>query len=485
MAEDQEKVRLEKLAELNAGGIDPYGSSYPGTVPVADAVSAFDDDREVAVKVAGRLTAIRGHGKAVFADLTDWTGKIQVYLRLNILGEEGFGIVGLLDMGDIIGVEGKLFRTRSGEITVEVKSLAMLTKALLPLPEKWHGLKDVEQRFRKRYIDIISNSKVAETFRLRSALISETRTFLENEGFVEVETPMMHSVPGGATARPFVTHHNALDIDLYLRIAPELYLKRLLVAGMRRVYEINRNFRNEGISPQHNPEFTMVEIYEAYGDYNTMMDLTERLVSCIANKLHGGSRITYQDNEIDLSPPWPRKGFLDAIKEFTGEDFSSMESAGEARSAAKKIGAEIEDWMGYGKVVDEVMKTFVRPKLIRPTFLIDYPVELSPLAKFKPGSSRIVERFQPYIGGMEIGNAFTELNDPEEQVRRFNMQAEDRQKGDEEAQRFDEDFITALKHGMPPAGGLGIGIDRLVMLMTDSPSIREVVLFPLLRPRQD
>lgn len=485
MAEDQEKVRSEKLLSLRDRDVDPYGSCFPGTVQVAEGVAAFGGDDKKDVKLAGRITAIRGHGKAVFADIADWTGKVQIYFKLDTLGEERFDLVRLLDMGDIIGVEGPLFKTRSGEITVEVKALKVLCKALLPLPEKWHGLKDVELRLRKRYLDIISSGEVAETFRVRSSLISEMRRFLDDEGYIEVETPMMHPIPGGATARPFVTHHNTLDMDLYLRVAPELYLKRLLVAGMRRVYEINRNFRNEGISPQHNPEFTMVEIYEAYGDYNSMMDLTERLIVHIAEKLHGGPKITYQENEIDLSPPWQRKGFFAAIEEATGQDFSKIEDGDEARSAAAKLGVEIEDNAGYGKVVDEVMKAFVRPKLVQPAFLVDYPVELSPLARLKPDNPRIVERFQPYIGGLEMGNAFTELNDPEEQLRRFTMQDKERQRGDDEAQRFDEDFVTALKHGMPPAGGLGIGVDRLVMLMTDSASIREVVLFPLLRPRQD
>ncbi len=484
MAEDQEQVRIGKLSSLRDKGIN-VGAAFPGTTSIAEAAESFTDDKETSVKLAGRLTALRGHGKAVFADITDWTGKIQTYLKLDILGKERFETVGLLDLGDFIGVEGPLFKTRSGEITVEVKALEVLCKALLPLPEKWHGLKDIELRLRKRYLDIISSGEVAETFRLRSAVVSEMRRFLDGDGYVEVETPMMHPVPGGATARPFITHHNALDMDLYLRIAPELYLKRLLVAGMRKVYEVNRNFRNEGISPQHNPEFTMVEIYEAYGDYNSMMDLMERLVVAIAEKLHGSPKITYQGDEIDLSPPWSRKDFFGAIEEATGRDFSKIEDENEALAVARELGADLDSQAGYGKIVDEVMKTFVRPKLIQPTFLVDYPVELSPLAKFKPDNPNIVERFQPYIGGLELGNAFTELNDPDEQVRRFAMQDKQRQKGDDEAQRFDEDFVTALKHGMPPAGGIGIGVDRLVMLMTDSPTIRDVVLFPLLRPRQD
>ncbi len=481
---EAEAVRREKADLLKGAGMDPYGSRFEGALSVEEARSRFDEERPVEVRVAGRVTALRGHGKAVFADLSDWTGRIQLYLKLDNLGEEQFSLFKkALDIGDILGVDGVLFKTRTGEVTVEVRRMRILAKAMLPLPEKWHGLQDVEARFRKRYLDIIANRRAAEVFRKRSKILSIVRRFLEERGFVEVETPMMHPLPGGAAARPFVTHHNALDMDLYLRIAPELYLKRLLVAGLPRVYEMNRNFRNEGISPQHNPEFTMVEIYESYGDYETVMQLTEDLFARVACDLYGSTVIEYRGHSIDLAPPWRRLKLFDAIEERTGVDFFHVEDEKEAFRRAAEVGLDTEGIVGYGKLVDELLKSFVRPFLVEPTFLVDYPVELSPLAKRRKDEPRLVERFQGYVGGLEVANAFTELNDPDEQLSRFTAQAELRKKGDDEAHSLDEDFITALKYGMPPAGGVGIGIDRLVMLMTDSPNIREVILFPLLRPK--
>ncbi len=478
--------RLEKLARIRETAEEPYKYSYPRTQTVQQAYEAFEKRKqpedEVSVCLAGRLTALRLHGKSTFADLRDETGKIQLYVGVQDLGPERYEfLTKLLNVGDFLGIEGSIFLTRTNQVTVRVKQFSLLTKTLRPLPEKWHGLKDVEQRLRRRYLDLLANTEIAELFRKRSEIIRSIRRFLDERGYIEVETPMLHPIPGGATARPFVTHHNALDRDLYLRIAPELYLKRLLVGGFEKVYEINRNFRNEGLSYRHNPEFTMLELYEAYVDYAAVMELVEELISHVVIAVEGKPDIMYQGNSIHIEAPWPRIPFFEAIRQHAGVDLEPVSDAAQARELVSNLKLDIEDYAGYGKICDELLKTYVVPKLIAPTFIIDYPVELSPLAKGKRGNPRLTERFQPFIGGLEIGNAFSELNDPLEQRARFERQMQLRESGDEEAQTLDEDFIAALEYGMPPAGGLGIGIDRFVMLLTDSPTIKDVILFPQLR----
>lgn len=484
------KQRLEKLARIRETKEEPFKYSYPRTHTIQKAYEDFEErksDNVPPVKLVGRVVAMRFHGKTTFADLADETGRIQIFLGKKDIGDDKHDfITKLLNIGDFIGVEGEMFTTRTGQTTVRVRDFSLLTKSLRPLPEKWHGLKDVETRLRRRYLDMLVNLEVRETFRIRSRIIKTLRDFLEARGFMEVETPMLHPIPGGATARPFVTHHNALDRDQYLRVAPELYLKRLLVGGFEKVFEINRNFRNEGISPRHNPEFTMLELYEAYVDYESIMNLVEDMISHVVTTIMGGSTIVYQENEINVEPPWPRVPFFDAIQEYAGVDIESTtenpeDRADFARETVRHLRLDIDETAGYGKICDELLKTYVVPKLISPTFIIDHPRELSPLAKGKRGKPHLTERFQPYIGALEIGNAFSELNDPLEQKARFEEQMKLRERGDEEAQRLDEDFVMALEYGMPPAGGLGIGIDRVVMLLTDSPSIRDVILFPQLR----
>jgi lysyl-tRNA synthetase class 2 len=418
-----------------------------------------------------------------FADLLDGSGKIQLMARINTLGQEAYERFGDLDVGDLLGVEGTVLKTRTGETTVEVRQFWLLAKALRPIPEKWHGLKDVEVRYRQRYLDLIANPSVREIFVKRALLLRAIRQFLDERGFLEVETPILQPVYGGALARPFITHHNALDMDLYLRIAPELYLKRLLVGGFERVYEIGRNFRNEGIDARHNPEFTMLEAYQAYADYHDIMRLVEELIAFVAQSVLGTTTITYQGHTIDLTPPWRRLSLMDALKEVTGVDFLAFRDDDErARAIGRQLGLSIEPTDHWGRVLDEALKKKVVPTLIQPTFLLDYPVEISPLAKRKPDDPTMTERFQGFIGGLEVANAFSELNDPLDQRERFEMQQRLRERGDVEAHPLDWDFVTALEYGMPPTGGLGIGIDRLMMLFTNSPSIREVILFPLLRP---
>lgn len=476
------RIRREKLAELREQGIEPYGGRYPRTHLAAEITGNYENYEGQEVSLAGRLMARRGHGKASFGNLRDESGQIQIYLRLNDVGPGTYGLFEKLDIGDLIGVRGKVFKTRTGEITVAVQELALLAKSLRPLPEKWHGLKDVELRYRQRYLDLIVNPEVKNTFVIRSRVLHAIRNFLERRGFLEVETPMMHPVAGGAAARPFITHHNALDMDLYLRIAPELYLKRLLVGGFEKIYEINRNFRNEGISTKHNPEFTMLELYQAYADYHDMMDLTEDMISAVAREVLGTATITYQGVEINLSPPWKRQPMLEAVKEHTGLDFDVLKDDGQARRAARELGVEVEEQEGWGAVLNKVFEEMVEPELIQPTFILDYPIEISPLAKRKVDKPALTYRFELFIYGRETANAFSELNDPIDQKARFLKQVEKRRAGDDEAHMMDEDYLTALEYGMPPAGGLGIGIDRLVMLLTDSPSIRDVILFPLMRP---
>lgn len=477
------RVRREKLEELKQEGIEPFGGKFNRIHYAKDIVDNFEQYDGQTVVIAGRIMAKRGHGKASFSNLQDMSGTIQLYGRLNDLGEKSYQLYEKLDIGDIVGIEGSVFKTRMGEVTISITKLTMLAKSLRPLPEKWHGLKDVDLRYRQRYVDLTVNPEVRNTFIARSKIIREIRHYLEQQGFLEVETPMMHPIAGGAAARPFITHHNALDMQLYMRIAPELYLKRLLVGGFEKVYEINRNFRNEGISTRHNPEFTMLELYQAYGDFHDMMEITENLISHVAQQVLGTTVIKYEEQEINLTPPWNRLPMLDAVKQYSGLDFTVIKSDEEARAQAKKLGIEIKGQETWGDVLNAVFEEVVEPKLIQPTFILDYPVEISPLAKRKKDQPHLTDRFELFIYGREMANAFSELNDPIDQKRRFEMQLEKRDSGDDEAHMMDEDYILALEHGMPPAGGLGIGIDRLVMLLTNSSSIRDVILFPSMRPR--
>jgi lysyl-tRNA synthetase class 2 len=477
-------VRREKLSEIINKGIAPYGGKFRKTHTASDITGSFEAMEGREVMAAGRIMSRRIQGKAGFAHIQDNTGQIQVYARLNDIGRDAYELFSKLDIGDIIGVAGKVFKTRMGEITISINELTLLSKSLRPLPEKWHGLKDVELRYRQRYVDLIVNPEVKETFILRSKIVHAIRKHLESKGYLEVETPMMHPIAGGAAARPFITHHNALDMKLYMRIAPELYLKRLLVGGFDKVYEINRNFRNEGISTKHNPEFTMLELYQAYADYNDMMDLTEELIYKVAAEVLGNGVISYEGVEINLNPPWDRIPMLEAVKMYSGLDFLALKDEGEARLAGKSIGLEIDPGDSWGTILNKVFEEKVEPRLIRPTFITDYPLEISPLAKKKAEQPELTYRFELFIYGREMANAFSELNDPIDQRERFSRQVEQRQAGDEEAHMMDEDYITALEYGMPPAGGLGIGIDRLVMLLTNSSSIRDVILFPLMRHRE-
>ncbi len=481
--------RIKKLAELRQSGIEPFGSSFYAEDHASELLNKFGsvekealEANPVSCSLAGRIISMRDFGKAAFAHIQDTTGKIQVYFKKDMLGEKQI-IVKKLDIGDIIGLKGKLFRTKTNELTVEVNDIVFLTKSLKPLPEKWHGLKDIETRYRQRYVDLIVNPEVRQTFVKRSIVIKAIRDFLESKGFIEVETPMMHPIPGGATARPFKTHHNALGIDLYLRIAPELYLKRLLVGGYERVYELNRNFRNEGISTKHNPEFSMLEFYIAYRDYHFLMSFTEELITHVSKKTLGTLKIPYGDTIIDLTPPWPRISMLEALMQ-KGVPQEIFDDSEKARAWAKANKIEIEEGASPGKILDEIFKERVEPELIQPTFIIDHPVELSPLAKKKPDNPALAERFELFITSREIANAFSELIDPIEQRQRLLTQVEAKAQGDEEAHWMDEDFVRALEYGMPPAAGEGIGIDRLVMLLTNSQSIRDVILFPQLKPEQ-
>jgi lysyl-tRNA synthetase class 2 len=481
---DQMLVRRKKMDELKQMGIDPFGTKFSTTAKSQEIIKNFEKLENQRVTIAGRILALREHGKVSFAQLQDIEGQIQLYIRLDDVGSEQFEIFKKVDIGDIIGVDGTVFRTRRGEISVAVKELTFLTKSLRPLPEKWHGLKDVELRYRQRYVDLIVNPDVKRVFEARSKIIRAMRRYLDDLGFLEVETPTMHAIPGGAAARPFITHHNALDIDLYMRIALELHLKRLIVGGMDKVYEIGRVFRNEGISIKHNPEFTMIELYQAYADYHDMMNITENMVAYIAKEVLGSTKVIYQGTEIDLTPPWTRLTMVDAVKKYTGVDFSQISSDDEARKVAKEIGVPVENGATKGTVINNVFEEKVEKHLVQPTFIMDYPIEISPLAKRKKEDPNFTYRFEAFIVARELANAFSELNDPLDQAERFREQVKKRNAGDEEAHMMDEDFIRALEYGMPPTGGLGIGIDRLIMLLTDSPSIRDVILFPTLRPRE-
>jgi lysyl-tRNA synthetase class 2 len=481
--------RLRKLEELRREGIEPFGGSYYAEDHASDLLNKFDsvpketlESSPVSCSLAGRIVSMRDFGKAAFAHIQDVTGKIQVYLKKDILGEKQ-NLLKKLDIGDIVGVKGRLFRTKTNELTVEVEDFVFLSKSLRPLPEKWHGLKDIETRYRQRYVDLIVNTEVRQIFAKRSGIIKAIRDFLESKGFIEVETPMMQQIPGGATAKPFKTHHIALGVDLYLRIAPELYLKRLLVGGLERVYELNRNFRNEGISTKHNPEFTMLEFYIAYRDYNFLMSLTEELITSVAQRTMGTLKIPYGDTSVDLTPPWPRIPMLEALLQ-KGIPSEVLNDKGKAKEWAKAHAIEIEGDVSLGKILEEIFKEFIEPVLVQPTFITDYPVEISPLAKKKQGNPELTERFELFIASQEIANAFSELTDPIDQSERFMKQVEEKAKGDEEAHRMDEDFIRSLEYGMPPAAGEGIGIDRLVMVLTNSQSIRDVILFPQMKPEQ-
>ncbi|OGX32731.1 MAG: lysine--tRNA ligase [Omnitrophica WOR_2 bacterium RIFCSPLOWO2_12_FULL_51_24] len=472
------KQRIIKLENLKAKGINPYGGKFTKSININELLQGFSkvSDSGQEVTLAGRVMAVRSHGKSCFIDVKDSTAKIQNYIKDAELSEAGRTAFENLDIGDIVGIRGEAFKTRTGEPTVHVKEFTMLSKSIRPLPEKWHGLKDIETRYRQRYVDLIVNDDVKKVFELRIRMIARIRAFLDGRGFLEVETPMMQPMPGGAMAKPFKTHHEALGIDLYMRIAPELYLKRLLVGGFEKVYEINRNFRNEGISPRHNPEFTMIEAYQAYADCGDMIDLTEELILDAAQHLFGRYKLPHGGGELDLSPPWERIPFREAILKYSGIDYKKEK---DLKKVAKDMGLDIRDAKLDEDIANKIFEKTVEPKLAKPTFIIDYPAILCPLSKKKPGEPDLTERFELFIATQELANAYSELNDPIEQKSRFKEQAEGTG-----SKMIDEDFVRALEYGMPPAGGLGIGIDRLAMLFADCDSIKDVILFPQLKPEQ-
>ena len=483
--------RLEKLNRIRARGINPYSHSYHRSHTAQQAIALLrqqEDSGKVetpVVSVAGRIMANRPMGKASFLDIRDGSGKIQLYFRSNLLDEASLKLLKDIDIGDIIGVSGKLFQTKTGEPTIEVEDFTLLAKSLQPLPEKWHGLSDIDKRYRQRYLDLISNPETKATFQVRSQVITAIRQFLNQQGFLEVETPVLQPSAGGALARPFTTHHHTLDQDFYLRIAHELHLKRLIIGGFDKVYELGRIFRNEGISIKHNPEFTMLESYEAYTDYNDVMNMVEKMVSKISQQVLGTDKVEFGGNTLNLKPPWQRLELRQAIIKYSGIDFDQYPDADSLRSKMLQLKMEVDPQKNRGRLVDELISTLVEPNLVQPTFLLDYPVEMSPLARSKPDNDRLVERFEAFAGGMEIANAFTELNDPIEQRQRFLQQQEERHTEGEAVETIDEDFLLALEYGMPPTGGLGVGIDRLVMLLTNQQSIREVILFPQLREKKE
>jgi len=476
--------RYDNMESLQEANVDPYGDKFEVTHTAASVNEDVDDMKQEVVSLAGRIMAVRSHGKVTFMDLSDQSGSIQLYFQIDEIGEENYDLISNFDIGDIVGITGEPFRTRTEEPTIKVQSFEFLTKALRPLPEKWHGLTDVDLRYRYRYVDLMVNPESRDVFIARSKIVSEMRKFLDNRGYLEVETPMMTPVAGGALARPFVTHHNTLDMKLYMRIAIELYLKRLVVGGLERVYEIGKVFRNEGMSRHHNPEYTLLELYQAYADYEDMMELTESMVSHLAKTVCGTMKIEYSGQEIDFTPPWRRLSLVDALSGH-GVDVREWDDASDARDAAKDMGVEVDSEATKGKVIEEMVDELVMPELIQPTFLMDHPVDISPLAKRKEHDPEFTYRFEPIVAQMELGNAFSELNDPAEQRRRFDAQMREKERGDEEAHDMDEDFLLALEYGMPPTGGLGIGVDRLIMLLTDSESIRDVILFPLMRPADE
>lgn len=488
---DQLVVRRQKMQNFREHGLDPFGKRFERTHLSQEIVEQYDqfskeelEEKSAEVIIAGRIMTKRGKGKAGFAHLQDLKGQIQIYVRKDAIGDDSYEFFKTADLGDIIGVRGTIFKTNVGELSVKAQEVEYLTKALRPLPEKFHGLKDVEQRYRQRYLDLIVSENSKETFILRSRIIQAMRRYLDNQGFLEVETPMLHSIAGGATARPFITHHNALDMQLYIRIAIELHLKRLIVGGLEKVYEIGRVFRNEGISTRHNPEFTMLELYEAYADYNDIMSLTENLIAHTAQEVLGTTTVRYGEEDINLAPGWKRLHMADAVKEYTGVDFWQHMSKEEAQALANEHGIEIKPTMEVGHILNEFFEQKVEEQLVQPTFIYGHPVEISPLAKKNPEDERFTDRFELFIVRREHANAFTELNDPIDQRERFEAQLIEKEEGNDEAHEMDDDFIEALEYGLPPTGGLGIGIDRLVMLLTNSASIRDVLLFPQMRAKE-
>lgn len=482
------KERMQKFDELKEKGQNPFDVySYDVDHSSKDIHDNFESLDGSEVSVAGRLLSKRVHGKAGFCDLYDRYGKIQLYVRIDDIGEEGLKQFKTLDLGDILGVKGIVFKTHMGEVSIHVKSYTLLTKSLRPLPEKWHGLKDPDLRYRMRYVDLIMNPQVRDVFFKRVQIIKSIRKFLDDRDFLEVETPILSSIAGGAAARPFITHHNTLDIDMYLRIATELYLKRLIVGGFERVYEIGKDFRNEGMDIRHNPEFTMIELYQAYADYNDMMRLTEEMISNVCLEVLGTTKVTYQGTEIDFKPPWRRVTMTDAVKQYADIDFNEIKGDESAREIAQKLNLPLKKKLQdctKGDILNALFEEYAEKNLIQPTFITDYPVEISPLTKGKRGNAELTERFEAFVYGREIGNAYSELNDPIIQKERFIQQLREREMGDDEAYMMDDDFINALEIGMPPTGGLGIGIDRIVMFLTDSYSIRDVILFPTMKPRE-
>lgn len=485
---EQEGLRREKLAELQKADKDPFDVyKVNRTHTTGEVRDNYEELEGKEVTIAGRIMSKRGQGKVVFSDIHDKDGKMQLFLKIDKVGEENLKEYKTYDIGDWVAATGEVFTTQRGEISINVNSFELTCKSLKPLPEKWHGLKDPDLRYRQRELDIITNSEVKDTFVKRSRIISAMREFLDNRGFLEVETPILSPIAGGAAAKPFVTHHNTLDMDMFLRIAPELYLKRLIVAGFEKVYEIGRNFRNEGMSVRHNPEFTAIELYEAYSDYNDMMEITENMVAYVCEKINGTTKVTYQGTEIDFMPPWRRITMVDAVKEYAGVDFTTINSDEEAQAIAKEKNLEFPkplNTVTKGEVLNALYEEFGEEKMIQPTFIMDYPVENSPLTKKKRGNAEFTERFEAFVFGRELGNAYSELNDPIVQRERFEQQANERELGDDEAYMLDEQFMSALETGMPPTGGLGIGIDRLIMFLTDSASIRDVILFPTMKPQK-
>lgn len=483
--DEQHRIRIEKLNELKADGKNPYETTKFDFTHTAQQIrDNFEELEEKDVMIAGRITSWRDMGKANFIDIRDGSGRMQVYVRIDDIGEDNFKQFKKWDLGDIVGISGFVFKTRRGEISVHAKSITLLSKSLLPLPEKWHGLKDKEERYRKRYLDLIANPEIKDTFVKRSMILREIRSFLDSKGYIEVDTPVLHTLEIGAAARPFKTHHNALDIDMYLRIETELYLKRLIVGGFDRVYEVGRIFRNEGMDATHNPEFTSIEMYQAYTDYYGMMDLIEEMYRTVAIKVCGTDTVSYQGKEIAIGKPWKRMTMKEAVREYTGLDYDSWTSDADAVAKAKEKHAEIADTATKGEVLIELFEQFVEENLIQPTIIYDYPVENSPLAKRKPSDPAFTERFEYFINACEFGNAFSELNDPIDQRERFTKQVNEKRKQGANAE-IDEDFLTALEYGLPPTGGLGMGLDRFVMLLTDSASIRDVLLFPTMKPLTD
>lgn len=477
------KIRHQKLKDLKEKGMDPFKIEKVNVTHYSrEIIEKFDELDGDVVTIAGRIMAKRGHGKASFIHIQDKDGRIQSYVRQDRIGEELYEIFKTFDIGDIVEITGEVFKTKKGEETVKADNLRLLSKSLQVLPEKYHGLKDQDLRYRQRYVDMIMNPEVKETFKTRSKIINAFREYLNERDYIEVETPILSTIAGGANAKPFVTHHNTLDLDMYLRIATELPLKRLTVGGMDRVYEIGRLFRNEGMSVKHNPEFTTIELYEAYADYNDMMEITENIISYAAKKALGTTKVQYGDREIDFTPPWPRISMVDACKQYAGVDFDEIKTDQEAHEAAKKLHIPVEKGMKKGHIINEVFEEYVEDHLIQPTFITNHPVEVSPLAKRNPDNPELTNRFEAFANGWEIANAFSELNDPIDQRERFEEQAAKRDSGDDEAHMLDEDFLNALEVGLPPTGGLGIGIDRLVMLLTNAPSIRDVILFPTMKP---